>query len=263
MRAHLIQLDIAWEDRAANHGRVRDLLGGVDLSAGDLIVLPELFDVGFSLNLDAAIDARDETRAFLIRLAHDTGCTVHGGRAVADPLDPGKARNEACITAPDRDDPIGVYHKIHPFSYGREPESYNGGDGLTHYDWVSGDAALRVCPAICYDLRFPELFRRGVRAGAEAFVLGANWPSARQTHWRALAIARAIENQAWVLGVNRCGSDPHLDYLGGSIVVDPKGAVAGELGEEEGILSVAIDPAMVRSWRDTFPGLADIRITEI
>jgi len=263
MHAHLVQFDIAWEDRAANHGRVREMLGAAPLERGDLIVLPELFDVGFSLDLDAAIDARGQTLEYLTELARDTGCTVHGGRAVADPDEPGKARNEAVVVSPDHDDPVCVYHKIHPFSYGREPESYNGGAALTHYDWVSGDASLRVCPAVCYDLRFPELFRAGARAGAEAFVLGANWPDPRQAHWRALAIARAIENQAWVIAVNRCGDDPHLSYAGGSIVVDPKGQVAGELGTEEAVLSTGIDPDLVRSWRETFPCLADIRIFEI
>lgn len=238
------------------------MLGAAPLSEGDLVVLPELFDVGFTLNLKAAIDTHAQTGSYLLELARDTGCTVHGGRAVADPDDPSRALNEAFVAAPDRADPLCVYHKIHPFSYGREPESYNAGSTLARYDWRSGGSTLRVCPAVCYDLRFPELFRAGVRAGAEAFVLGANWPDTRQSHWRTLALARAIENQAWVLGVNRCGRDPHLSYAGGSIAVDPKGRVAGELGDEEGVLSVAVDPDLGRTWREEFPCLRDIRLTD-
>tara|TARA_R110000782_G_scaffold124058_6_gene215567 strand:- start:564 stop:1379 length:816 start_codon:yes stop_codon:yes gene_type:complete len=268
MRAHLVQMDIVWEDRAANHRLVEDMLDGADVRPGDLIVLPELFDVGFSLNLDAAPDASGETLAFLLRLADDLGVTVHGGRAVR-PCDCDKALNLVTVTR-GADAPGAVaggepavlceYAKIHPFSYGREGESYRGGEGLGSYEWVGEDGRLSVCPAVCYDLRFPELFRIGAARGAEAFVIGANWPAARQGHWRALLIARAIENQAAVLGVNRCGNDPYLAYAGGTIAVSPKGAVIGELGDEPGVLTVSIDPAEIRSWREAFPALKDMRL---
>jgi omega-amidase len=101
---------------------------------------------------------------------------------------------------------LAEYAKVHPFTFGREPEAFEGGDGVVTYAW----GGLTVCPAVCYDLRFPELFRHGLMRGAEVFCLGANWPDARQAHWRALAMARAIENQAFVLAVNRVGRDPHL-----------------------------------------------------
>jgi predicted amidohydrolase len=114
-----------------------------------------------------------------------------------------------------------------------------------------------VCPAICYDLRFPELFRLGLLKGAEVYALGANWPDARQAHWRALLIARAIENQAFVLGVNRTGRDPHLNYAGGSIAVGPQGEVLGELAAEEAVLSVEIAPREVHAWREKFPAWKD------
>ncbi|MCR9076741.1 MAG: carbon-nitrogen family hydrolase, partial [bacterium] len=89
---------------------------------------------------------------------------------------------------------------------------------------------------------------------------GANWPSHRQSHWRTLNIARAIENQAFVIAVNRCGNDPHLPYAGGAIVVDPKGETLGELGDKEGVLSVQIDPQALHDWRRTFPALNDITL---
>jgi predicted amidohydrolase len=132
-----------------------------------------------------------------------------------------------------------------------------GGDPVTG----TGARALTVCPAVCYDLRFPELFRRGLLAGAGAFAIGANWPAARAAHWRALLVARAIENQAFVLGVNRTGSDPHLVYAGGSIALGPKGEVLGELGATPGVLTVEIDPLAVREWRDTFPAWKDARLS--
>jgi predicted amidohydrolase len=124
-------------------------------------------------------------------------------------------------------------------------------------------------PATCYDLRFPELFRDGLRAGAEVIALGACWPSVRHAHWRALLIARAIENQCFVLGVNRVGDDPAqigagvgqvagLRYLGGSLVVSPMGDVLGELGADEGVLSVEIHAQSVRDWRSKFRAWKDL-----
>lgn len=257
MKAHLVQYDIVWEDKGSNYAKVRSLVEGAEPGRGDLIVLPELFDVGFTLNIDVACDEDGSTLGFLRKLAEDTGCTVHGSRAMRSGSD--RAVNCATIVAPDRGGLVCEYSKIHPFSFGREPESYDGGESIGSYEWNS----MRVCPCVCYDLRFPELFRRGVREGAEVFVYGANWPDARQEHWRTLGVARAIENQAFVFAVNRCGSDPHLSYAGGSIALGPKGEVLGELGSEEAVLSVEVDPDRVSSWRDAFPCLRDIKITSI
>lgn len=254
MQTHLIQLDIAWESKAKNFDRVRDLVERTSTNPGDLIVLPELFDVGFTLNTKVAHDNGD-TLAFLQSLSNDTRCLVHGSRVLL-PQDQTHAFNCATICAPSEPTPICEYHKVHPFSFGREGEAYIGGNALQHYPW----GELRVCPAICYDLRFPELFRLGAKDGAEVFVYGANWPSPRQTHWRTLSIARAIENQAFVIAVNRCGNDPYLHYAGGSIVIDPKGEILGELDDQEGVLSVEIDPSVVRAWRATFPALHDIKL---
>jgi len=259
MHTHIIQLDIAWEDKEANFAKVKSLVEGAPINPDDLIVLPELFDVGFTLNAEVASDAPGTTRVFLQELADQTQCTVHGSRAVPDP-DSGKLHNCATITAPGQAAPICEYAKFHPFSFGRETDAYTGGNDIQFYQWMFGDHALGICPAICYDLRFPELFRHGIRLGAQAFVLGANWPAARIAHWRALCIARAIENQAYIIAANRTGSDPHLSYPGNSMVVGPKGEVLGELGDEEAVLSVEVDPQTVIDWRSTFPALNDIKL---
>lgn len=257
MRVHLVQLDIAWEDKPANHERVRALLDDAAPGAGDLIVLPEMFDTGFSLNVDATNDSDHASFSFVEKLAMDLRCCVQGAQTIR--RNDGKGLNRAlCIDPTGR--VIAEYDKVHPFSYGRESERFVGGGNITTYRWAGPDGrSLRVCPLVCYDLRFPELFRAGIDAGAEAFAIGANWPSPRQSHWRSLLIARAIENQAWVFGVNRCGDDPHLGYRGGSIVVDPKGRAAGEAGDREEVLSVEVDPEAPRRWRDEFPALHDRR----
>jgi predicted amidohydrolase len=260
MRAHLIQLDIAWEDKPANYDRVEHLIARASPGEGDLVVLPEMFDTGFSLNTGVTADTQGATLRQLCQIAGDLGVYIQGSRTVRE-CHRDKAHNRALIIGPGGE-PIAEYSKVHPFSYGREPEAFEGGREVVTYDWSAGGPAqtLRVCPAICYDLRFPELFRLGLKRGAEVFAIGANWPASRAAHWRALLIARAIENQAFVLGVNRAGSDPHLSYQGGSIAVGPRGDVLGELGSEESVLSVDLNPAHVRSWRETFPAWKDLRL---
>lgn len=253
MRVHLLQMSLAWEDRQKNFAQVEQLIGSASIRSGDLIVLPELFDSGFSLNTKATRDDSGDTLEFLRTLAVRTQCTIHGSRTTVKPGE--LALNTVPVLSP-AGEIVCEYAKIHPFSFGREPEAFQGGSEVLTYSW----GGLTVCPAICYDLRFPELFRLGLLGGADAFAIGANWPAGRAGHWRALNVARAIENQAFVFAVNRCGSDPHLDYAGGSIVVGPKGEILGELADEEGVLSVDIDPAGPGDWRRTFPAWRDVRL---
>ncbi len=257
MRAHLVQFDIAWEDRATNHAKVSALLSGVELRPGDLVALPELFDTGFSFNIERTCDTDDATSRYCRTLALDRGCYVHGSLTAVGP--DGRGRNRAIAYSPDGV-LLSTYDKIHPFSLGKEHERFSGGDTVTTWRWDNpGAGSLGVCPAICYDLRFPELFRAGLGLGAELFVVGANWPASRSAHWRALLIARAIENQAFVLGINRCGRDPALEYAGGSIAVSPTGDTLAEADAQEQVLTVEIDPALMRRWRDKFPAWRDQR----
>lgn len=259
MRAHLVQFNISWEDKPANFEKVLAMLEAALVEPGDLILLPEMFDTGFSMNPERTRDAGDVTLAFLCDLADAFDATVQGGRTVGD----GTASNVMTIVyaAPDGKPTIlGEYAKIHPFTLGKEHERFTPGDRIVIYEWRGSDGSLRVMPAICYDLRFPELFRLGLLEGAEVFSLGACWPVARQSHWRALLVARAIENQAVVLGVNRVGNDPNLMYTGGTIAIGPTGEILGELGDEERVLSVEIDPGAVRRWREKFPAWRDARL---
>ena len=270
LKAHLLQIDLVWEDRPANYKKVRSLLANTRVEPGDLIVLPEMFDTAFSFNIEATADTdvrngapeAGDTLEFLRRLASELRATVHGSRTVigAD----ARGRNMATIVGPSGD-LLCEYAKIHPFSYGRETERFTGGDTVVTYAWTrTADAPVAekttVCPAVCYDLRFPELFRLGLKAGAEVFALGSNWPAARESHRRVLSIARAIENQAFVLSVNRVGSDPALTYAGGTLAVGPKGEILGELGEAEGVLSVPLDMLTLREWRAAFPAWRDTRL---
>lgn len=255
MRAHLVQTDIAWEDRAANFERVQGLVADAAVSAGDLVLLPEMFDSGFSLNIELTADTSGTTAAFLSELATRYACFVHAGTTSIGP--DARGRNRAITFGPGGL-PIGVYDKMHPFTYGREGERFARGDAPATWSIPRQDGREAVvCPAVCYDLRFPELFRAGLRLGAELFTVIANWPAGRREHWQALLIARAIENQAIVLGVNRCGRDPFLSYLGGSIAVDAQGHVLAEAEAGEQVLSVSLDWARLDRWRQEFPAWRD------
>jgi len=255
MHAHLVQLDIAWENRSANHARVRSLLEGTPIAPGDLILLPEMFDSGFSLNIETTADSRGDTARFLGELARSTGAWVHAGTTALSPPPDRRGLNRALTFAPDGS-LASQYDKMHPFTYGREGERFQRGASLPTW-LVDADPPVRFCSVICYDLRFPELFRAGLAGGTEVFTVVANWPAGRREHWRALCIARAIENQAIVLGVNRCGKDPHLAYLGGSIAADAQGNVVGEADARKQVLSLPLDLDRLRQWRQEFPAWRD------
>jgi predicted amidohydrolase len=130
---------------------------------------------------------------------------------------------------------------------------HQAGTNVNVFEWQG----LKIAPLICYDLRFPELAREAVRAGAEVLVYIAAWPVRRFLHWITLLQARAIENQAYVIGVNRYGSDPQFSYNGRSLIVDPHGVIIADAGEQERVLSAQIDSQIVRDWRSQFPALKD------
>ncbi len=251
MQVVVLQLDLVWHDRAANHAKAREALLRDPPAEGDLVVLPEGFPVGFSMKVDEIADRDDSTGRFLGEIAREFGVTVVGGNMVK-PDDRG--RNVAIVASPGGHI-IGRYEKLHPFSYSGESNHYRGGDHLTYFQWNGAT----VSPLICYDLRFPEAFRIATRGGAEIFILIANWPAARVHHWVTLLTARAIENQAYVIGCNRVGSDPNVAYPGRSLVIDPRGQIVADAGDKEGVLKVEIDLQALRKYRADFPALADMR----
>jgi predicted amidohydrolase len=249
-------LDIVWEDRRANQARVRDVLAVAQPAPGALVVLPEMFASGFSLDVAKIADApeRGETQAFLAELAREHQVCLIAG-LVTRAAD-GRGQNEAIVVDP-RGQEIARYHKIHPFSYGGETKSYSAGRRIVTFD-IGG---FTVAPFVCYDLRFPEIFRHAVRQGASVFVVIANWPTKRVQHWTTLLQARAIENQAYVVGVNRAGRDPNVEYPGRSLIIDPRGEILADAGEREGAIAATLDLDSLQSYRREFPALADARFS--
>lgn len=246
MKVVAVQTDIHWENRKANHASVREMIVRAEIPAGSLIVLPEMFDVGFSMNT-AATDPGDPSisEIFVRDLAIERRCAILAG-VVARAGD-GKLANEAVASGPDGSELVR-YRKCRPYSPAGEDQHYCAGTGYVTFEWDG----CRIAPFICYDLRFPELFRPAAPK-ADLMIVIASWPEPRIEHWFRLLQARAIENLAWVLGVNRTGRDPTLNYVGRSCLFDPQGKPVFEADGRPQVLVAEIDPLEARRWREAFP----------
>lgn len=238
MKVALCQFDIFWEDKKANKDRIRAFLDGKPVGA-EWVVFPEMTLTGFSMDLSkTSID--DEDLGFFRKIACENSVFltfggVIGGRNTSITIDP-SGKN------------LAEYSKIHLFSYAGEDKAYSPGAESVEFKVADLKASL----FICYDLRFPYLFWKKA-ASASAFIVIANWPATRAAHWRALLKARAVENQAFVIGVNRVGKDPKLAYDGGSLVVDPQGEVILDCGNHEGLFIAEFLPEMAVQTREKFP----------
>lgn len=252
MNVVCVQLDSVWENRAANHDKARRLIEAAKPQPDALVVLPEMFASGFSMNVAAIHDAAGETANFLAQTAHEFGVYVMGGLVTLAPS--GKGRNECVVFAPSGEE-YARYHKMQPFTLGGESAAYEAGPKPVLFN-LHG---FTVAPFICYDLRFPELFRAATVRGANLITVIASWPVAREHHWTTLLTARAIENQAYVVGVNRCGDDPKLHHPGRSMVISPGGEVLADAGHDEGTVSATLNLDALNDYRRALPFLADIR----
>ena len=248
LRTALIQLDIRWEDRALNHERAGILLAAAAAAGARLAILPEMFSTGFSMKGEDVAEAPGgATGTWLKEIAAELGLWIVAGVAErGTPL----PRNTAHVVSPKGE--VTRYAKIHPFSFAEEDRHYQGGDRVVTVP-VEG---VRVTPLVCYDLRFPEPFRL---AAHEPDVGIANWPERRRIHWQTLLRARAIENLAYVAGVNRVGDGDGFHYAGDSALVSPWGETLCGGAENETILVSDVDPAEVRDARKKFPALRDRR----
>jgi predicted amidohydrolase len=253
MRVALIQLDLAWEDARENHTRADRRLREAAALGARLAILPEMFCSGFSMDPGKVAEPEDgPTETFLRDTADGLGMWILAGVPLRGSDTARGPRNVAALVSPDG--AIERYTKIHPFSFGDENAHYVAGDRVARWN-VEG---LRITPFICYDLRFPEPFR-ATADDTDAYVVIASWPEKRRHHWSTLLRARAIENQAYVLGVNRVGQGGGLAYSGQSVAVDPWGEALVEASSQEAVLVTDIDPAVISEARRTFPPLADRR----
>lgn len=253
MKIYGLQIDSVWENKAANHAKVSALLDRAKPEAGSLVVLGEMFASGFSMNVTAIQDSDSrETQEFLASAATKHKIFLLGGIVTKDAS--GLGRNESIVYSPEGIE-LSRYCKLQPFTLGGETANYVAGDDVCLFNWQD----FTVASFICYDLRFPEVFRVAAKRGANLITVIASWPAVRDDHWVSLLKARAIENQAYVIGINRCGNDPKLYHSGRSSIFDPSGKLLADAGSEEGWIEADISLSLLLDYRRALPFLADIR----
>ncbi|MGV9557129.1 carbon-nitrogen family hydrolase [Streptomyces sp. NPDC003401] len=263
MRASLIQIAVdEGESAESRRGRVAALVRD-QAGVADLVVLPELWTTGAFAYEEFAARAEPldgPTHEAMARAASDAGVWLHAGsipeRAPSGSgADEGRGAlyNTSLVFSPSGE-LAASYRKIHRFGFDKG-EAVLMGAGRDLVTVRLPGTTLGV--ATCYDLRFPELFRGLVDAGAETLVVAAGWPQRRRAHWTLLARARAVENQAFVLACGTAGTHAGVPQAGHSIVVDPWGEVLAEAGPGEEVLTVEFDPAKVAATREQFPALKD------
>jgi omega-amidase len=261
LRVSLVQGATRWHDAAANreyYGAFARALKGQT----DLIVLPETFASGFTNETLHQAETMDGARlAWLRALAQEVGAAITGSMVIRDGE---RCFNRLIWARPDGS--FETYDKRHLFRMAKEHERYAGGDKRLIVE-LSG---WRICPMVCYDLRFPVWVRNrhGKRASDrfdyDLAIFVANWPAPRREPWRTLLRARAIENLCYVVGVNRVGVDGNdLPYAGDSAAIDFVGTPLAELDAQEQVVTVTLDPAALAAHRERFPAWMDADDFEI
>jgi predicted amidohydrolase len=252
MRVAAVQSDIVWEDPAANFAHLRPWIEAAAGAGARLVLLPEMFACGFSMATERTAEAAGgPTATFLRQEAGRHGIWL-GGSVPERP--PGADRPSNTFVLADPQGEVFRYRKIHPFSFAGEDRHFAAGDAHVTVD-VEG---LRCTLFVCYDLRFADEFW-ATAAATDAYLVVANWPDRRRHHWTSLLAARAIENQAYVVGVNRVGSGDGLVYAGDSRILDPGGEILASGAGQETLLLADLDPARVSEARDALPFLRDRR----
>jgi predicted amidohydrolase len=256
MRVCLVQLEVTLreplEERIA---QACDLIRGC--AGADLVVLPELWPQGawaYQQWAETAEPLDGPTVTALAQAAKDAGVLLHGGSIVERA---GDDLYNTSVLLGDHGDLRAIYRKIHRFGFAEgEATLMTAGD---EFLTLTG-SQLTMGIATCYDLRFPELFRKLTEAGAQMFVIASSWPQRRLEHWRLLTRARAVENLAYVVATDACGEHAGVMQAGHSVVIDPWGEVIAEAGTEPVVLDVTIDAVKVDRVRADFPALRDRRL---
>jgi predicted amidohydrolase len=253
MRISLAQIDIALGDPGSNLEKAQLLAAEAARRGTDLLVLPELWSTGYDLENAAQYATKLDAGVFaaMADMAAKHNLAVVGS-ALSD-LGDGRVGNTAVYA--DGDGIRAHYSKVHLFRLMDEEQYLTAGDALAQVLTPWGAVGL----AICYDLRFPELFRRYAVEGAQMVLLPSEWPHPRLAHWRTLLRARAIENQVYVVACNRVGSSKGSDFFGHSCVIDPWGETLIEAGEAEMLLTADVDLSRVQAVRAQIPVFQDRR----
>ncbi|MFC9506392.1 carbon-nitrogen family hydrolase [Streptomyces sp. NPDC057002] len=254
MRASVIQ--IAVDEGESVESRRRRMASLVrDQAGADLVVLPELWTTGAFAYEEFGREAEPlegPTYEAMAKAASDAGVWLHAG-SIPERDPDGPLYNTSLVFSPSGD-LAAAYRKIHRFGFDKG-EAVLMGAGAELVTVRLPETVLGL--STCYDLRFPELFRGLVDAGAETLVVSAGWPERRRSHWTLLAQARAVENQSFVVACGTAGTHAGVPQAGHSIVVDPWGEVLARAGADEEVLTVEFDPGKIATTREQFPALKD------
>ena len=252
MRIAAVQHDIVWEDRDANFERLAPRIAQSVAAGAELVLLTETFSTGFSMTPGIGEPEGGPSSRFLADQAAAHGVWVGGTcPEIAEGSD--LPYNSFVLAGPDGT--THRYRKLHPFTHAGEHERFRAGEKPVTVQ--IGD--LRVTPFVCYDLRFANVFWQ---AGPETdvYLVPANWPSTRRHHWQTLLLARAIENQAYVVGCNRVGTaGDGTEHSGDSRIVSPMGELLASAAGVETIVLADVDPAEVTATRERLKFLPDRR----
>jgi predicted amidohydrolase len=249
MRCHSVQFDVVQGDWTTNRPAIEALIEDANPTAGDLVVLPEVSDTGWSLDIDGIAD--NGSLAWAEDLASRHQIWLQVGYVQRDGS---RGRNQTTICSPEGD-AVATYTKIHACNPMGEGTRFTSGDHLVIVD--TGRA--RICPLTCYDLRFPEIWRLAALEGVDIFSLAANWPASRIDHWTKLLQARGIDTQAFVVAANRFGTDKDVQYGGRSAIISFQGTILAEASDTTSmVISASCDPNAAAAWRHEFPVADDI-----
>jgi omega-amidase len=249
----VIQTDIFWENKTENLRMLEEKIKSIP-ERTELVILPEMFSTGFSMNTEyLAEDLGGETVEWMKRIATEQRIIITGSIIIKEK---GSFHNRLVWMLPNGD--YGFYDKRHLFAYGKEDEFYTAGNKRL----IAQVKGWKINLQVCYDLRFPVWARNKMdEAGAAEFdllIYVANWPARRSHAWKTLLCARAIENQCYVIGVNRVGEDAKgLSYTGNSMIIDPLGEVLYHHADTEDIFTVTLDKEHLDQTRKAFPFLKD------
>lgn len=247
----ICQTNIVYEDKKTNLLAAEDYIAYLAGAKAEIVLFPEMSMTGFSMDASSIYEEGHGITENTIK-EYAKKYKVAIGYGIVKKREDGFYN---CYQVVDKNGALLCeYAKIHPFSYSKEDDFYQKGDEIFYFE-ING---ITFCPFICYDLRFPEIFQAASRK-ADVITVAANWGGARNTHWRLLLQARALENQAFVVGINRVGEDKTTFYVGNSMVVNPEGEIINELEDKPGCLIANINKKDVEEFRKKFPVKADRR----
>jgi predicted amidohydrolase len=253
MKIATISLNISWQDIQSNLQKAESFILKAKNDGCDVVVFPEVFNTGFVANMDKYVEIPEGiTYKTLQRLAIDNSISLVAG--ISEKTTNKKAKNVAIVFDSNGKE-LAKYVKIHPFNYANEGEHFVSGEKTVSFSLEKATCSV----FICYDLRFPEIFRKVAKSSQVIFVV-ANWPDTREKHWQHLLVSRAIENQCFIVGVNRTGKDGvGLRYNGSSMIINPSGKVLMQTDNDTEYEFCILDLKDVSLTRERFPFLEDMR----